>query len=223
VWTALIAFAGGVAAVALKGYVDYVFERRRERRERQLAARLVYDELWGASAGIQADLQLGLIPDEHNFSSKAWDDRNKALISSALKFELWRHVVDGYNALASAQEMCERERRRDPDNNDLPLGSRSLDAQFVDGIDDLRFTIANAREIVGKLIKGYEWDPFPAFDQEYERGAKRYERRRRRGRIGRKLAVRVRYWIGRDEDSYRAARRRLRKQNEDAERLRSNE
>jgi hypothetical protein len=220
VWTALIAFVGGVAAVALKGYVDYIFERRRERRERQLAARLVYDELWSASTGIEASFFGRRIPSEEDFPTTAWNEHNRALISAALDFEHWRLVVYGYDSVAEAREMCERERRRHPDNNDLPLSERRLDDRFAEGLDERRASIASAREIVGRLIRGVEWDPFPAHDEAYNADAKRYDRRRRRGRLMRKLAVRWRYWFGRGKYSRRVEERQ---QREDSQRPHSPE
>jgi hypothetical protein len=62
VWTALLAFAGGVAAVGLKSWVDYALEHRREHRAVQVAARLVYEELWVAASELSSDLFASEIP-----------------------------------------------------------------------------------------------------------------------------------------------------------------
>jgi hypothetical protein len=195
-WTALLAFGGGVAAVALKGYVDLSLERRREGRARQVAARLVFEELWTASEGISADLFLGDVPSVEIFSSSAWNE-HKALVGAALDFEDWRLVIVGYDAVEDARRLCavQLEVR---DELPLPRGA-PLDSDFVGTLDDLRRSIALARQIVAKLIRGYEWDPFPG-DEVTDEFAKSLERRRRRARVWRRLRRRIDYLLSRSAE-----------------------
>jgi hypothetical protein len=44
-WSLLVGFVGGLAAVGLKGAVDFFFDRSRERRAARAAARLMMEEL----------------------------------------------------------------------------------------------------------------------------------------------------------------------------------
>jgi hypothetical protein len=178
-WTALLAFTGGVVAVGLKGYADYRLERRREHRAVQVAARLVYEELWNASAGIKTDLFMREIPEPEQFTWSAWEE-NRVLIASSLNFEYWRLVAtSGYASVRSARQVCEEEIAK-------AHGSRILKSQKVyDDLIGLHFSIANARGVIAELIDGYESDPFPAGDIEDER---REEQSERDGsRLGRKL------------------------------------
>lgn len=182
VWTALLAFTGGVVAVGLKGWVDYLLESRREHRALQVAARLVYEELWTASAGIETDLFMQEVPRPEQFTWSAWEE-NRERIATALDFEYWRLVATaGYAAVRGARELCEEEIAK-------ASGSRTLTSKKL--YDDLTFLqrdIASAREIVAELIEGRESDPFPAGDSEDERREERYERRW--SRLGRKLVTR---------------------------------
>jgi hypothetical protein len=155
-WTALLAFAGGVLAVAMKGYVDLLLDRRREKRQVQVAARLVYEELYSASMGIETDLFVQQVPSLEHFSTSAWEEYS-ALLATELDFELWRLTVIGYDALRGARELCEAYghavRLEDLDDEDRE--------KFCENLVDLQRTIANARGIVADLIKGRERDPFP--------------------------------------------------------------
>ena len=176
VWTALAAFTGGAIAVGLKGWVDYALERRRDRRAVQVAARLVYEELWNASAGIQTDLFLGEIPQPEQFERNAWEE-NRVLIASALDFEYWRLVAtSGYGAIRSARELCEEAH-----------GSRTpMNKKLQDDLIGLQFSIANARGVIAELIEGYESDPFPAGDSEDKRREEGHDERER-SLLGRKF------------------------------------
>jgi hypothetical protein len=189
-WNALFAFTGGVAAVALKGWVDYLLERRKERRLVQVAARLVYEELWTASAGIETDLFLGNVPNPTMFTTNAWNE-NKTLVASALDFEHWRLVTVAYSAVEDARAVCIDAK------GPRKLAYTNADRNFLGSIRDLQGSIGSARGIVAELIEGAEWDPFPAHDPEHDRQAQIYERRRRRGRLGRKLVRRARARLGR--------------------------
>jgi hypothetical protein len=153
VWTALLAFAGGVAAVALKGYVDYVLERRREHRALQVAARLVYEELWGASAGIATGLFMGRVPAPEQFTESAWDE-NKALIGGAVDFEHWRLVLSGYYSVAGARELSAKALGK---ASSREITSARLQVQLA----DCQHSIAIACDVVGALITGFDKDPFP--------------------------------------------------------------
>lgn len=152
-WTALLAFAGGVVAVALTGWVNYVFERRREQRELQVAARLVYEELWGAAAGISSDLFTGEIPAVSNFTESAWQ-AHKEIIAGALDFEHWRLVQSGYYSVADARQMAAEALNRTPSGE---ITRATEQVQFA----DIQHSIVLAGEIIADLIEGGAKDPFP--------------------------------------------------------------
>jgi hypothetical protein len=157
VLSVLLAFAGGVVAVALKGYVDLLLDRRREKRAVQVAARLVYEELWGATMGIEGDLFIHKLPRAAWFTTSAWDE-NKALLAPAMTFESWRNMATGYGSMLDARELAEREA---PDG----FATRELDAddgKIYQVFLDLQHSLSISLDAVAELIEGHERDPYPA-------------------------------------------------------------
>jgi hypothetical protein len=179
VWTALLAFAGGVAAVALKGYVDYALERRRDRKDVEVAARLVYEELWTAAAEIDAQLFMLRVPSPEHFVSDVWTD-NKKLLAREMDFEMWRLLVFGYDAVETARMLSEEHFE---DTASPELTSEKLRADLI----DTNRTITTAMSTVSDLIADADFDPFPVPSAaDFPRESPRRTRwRRRRARLRR--------------------------------------
>lgn len=147
--------------MSLKGYVDYLFERRRERRALQVAARLVYEELWLASESIGGALVAGKTPApgfaEAAFSESAWDE-HKALIANALDIERWRLALSGYWSLEAARGASE-------DALDESVPGETMSAKLHEVLFECAQGIEIARDIVAELIDGFDKDPFPPGDR----------------------------------------------------------
>lgn len=96
----LLAFIGGVAAVAAKGWLDYILERRRERAQLRSAARLIAGEFSGIAIHVQTVEELGKWQelDEWGFDHDAWRE-NKALLAANLSYLDWITVSMAYRSV----------------------------------------------------------------------------------------------------------------------------
>lgn len=106
--TLLLGFIGGLAAVALKGAVDFYFEWRRERRALQSAARLIAYEfeviaLW---ASLSVEQRRWLPPGRWVFDQELWREA-KGILASSLSPNDWRLVLGAYSNVGFVEEAYE--------------------------------------------------------------------------------------------------------------------
>jgi len=142
-----LAFLGGVAAVAAKSWLDYLLERRRERRAVRSAARLISEELSsiGVHASVVEDVAEWSEPGEWAFDHDIWRE-NKALLSSNLDYHGWLAVASGYRSVRSFESVPEWAPR---DNDELwpkldaaNLQLVRLDKQGIDRAQEALYWIA---------------------------------------------------------------------------------
>lgn len=111
--TALIAFLAGVAAVSVKGWIDYALEERRERKALRAGARLVSAEIRSASVYLKMlsekqEDDYGWWPKEQSpFLTPAWDEYAYLLAGAAGPFE-WGYIQSARTTLTSVEASYQR-------------------------------------------------------------------------------------------------------------------
>jgi hypothetical protein len=92
----LFGFLGGLAAVALKGWVDYLLEARRERRATRAATRLVTAELSNWAIWIRYVLHVEEWAPPVRDSSFAWWDEHRGLLAANVPGHTWDAITSAY-------------------------------------------------------------------------------------------------------------------------------
>lgn len=145
-WSLLLGFLGGIAAVALKGAVDFYFARRLERRTVRAAARLVgheydYFALWldMVSEGEW------IPPGEWAFDVELWRE-SKMTLAAALNRNHWREVVSARRWVAQAEGLFEERISDRLDTGELQLVRMYRDdirvaADFLQHVSEGRFPL----------------------------------------------------------------------------------
>lgn len=100
----LLAFVGGVLAVAAKGWVDLILERLRERRQLVAAARIVEREFnWmGMYFAMILDAERWEEPGHWAFDHAVWRE-HKLQLASALGWREWERVSVAYEQVRQAE------------------------------------------------------------------------------------------------------------------------
>jgi hypothetical protein len=134
--TALLAFLGGVTAVALKGWIDYGLEARREQKALRAAVRLIATELGGASdylrtvLGPPEDISFGWWPKLSSpFGTSTWDEHRHLLAANASAVD-WRLVRQAYSSMVLLDATYKRETA---DGERKPLSDRDVTMVEVHG------------------------------------------------------------------------------------------
>jgi hypothetical protein len=101
----VLGFIGGLAAVALKGGVDFYFEWRRDRRALRSAARLLGHELEMVDLWLALSIadQAWVPPGTWIFDRDVWRE-TKATLASGVSAEVWRSVEAAYRSVGLAEE-----------------------------------------------------------------------------------------------------------------------
>jgi hypothetical protein len=122
----VIGFIGGLAAIALKGSVDFWFERRRERRAVRGAARLLAHEFDFFALWLDMVIDGGVWeePEDWTFDREVWKD-TKTLLASGLPDRFWGVVTTGYRGVGQIDTLRaqarEEARTTVDERNDLQL------------------------------------------------------------------------------------------------------
>jgi hypothetical protein len=95
---ALFGFLGGLAAVALKGSVDYWFERQRGQRSMRASLRLVVDEALDVKAGATNMIAERTWTEIAEPRHEAWKE-NRIALASQLSTDDWLDAVTLHSAL----------------------------------------------------------------------------------------------------------------------------
>lgn len=148
----LVGFLGGLAAVALKSYVDVAFERQRERKSIRVAARLVAHELSNACLWLDMviDSRRWEVPEAFVFNHDVWRSHKETL--AHLSWEEWVTIESGYRTL----KMVEADYARDVakhDRNQLVPPTEFNDSDISLLTSQLR-DIDTARSTLEALARG---------------------------------------------------------------------
>lgn len=145
----LFGFVGGVAAIALKGAVDFYFEWRRERRELRAAARLLGHELEIFELWLDVSVrhQQWIPPESWTFDLEVWRDA-KSLLASSLGPQDWLAVTKAYRDVGLAKESYEGARES---------GRHDLSADQMELVRGYQVGVARGAEILesvaGKTLR----------------------------------------------------------------------
>ena len=108
---ALLAFIGGVLAVAIKGWIDFVLEQRRERRAVRATTRLLRAELGDARAYLQVVLKDGgqwWRVEPPPFDAAAWD-QHRYLVAAWTNVAEWHLVALAYRSMRGLRARYEHD------------------------------------------------------------------------------------------------------------------
>jgi hypothetical protein len=159
---ALLAFIGGVIAVALKGWVDYALEERRERKAARAVARLMTSELGTARVYLwsvaNARDEVGWWSKEPSpFLTPAWGEHRYVLAATAEPFD-WRKIDRAYSGVARFElswEKATRETGIGPALNDTERAWVEDGVKNIDSAIEALTKIETAPLPFDGLARGY--------------------------------------------------------------------
>jgi hypothetical protein len=144
---AVLAFIGGVTAVAVKGWIDYALEERRERKVLRAVARLISSELGGTKAFLQTvlvtDDRVGWWPKETSpFATPAWNE-HRYLLAAGTNSVDWRLMRQAYASMPGLEAQYERATRGGKLGAPLHEDERAIVELDIDIIDTAIKTLAD--------------------------------------------------------------------------------